>query len=184
MESRVAIERDDEVPSVDRKLLDRGDVLHSGIVDEDIHTAKACSRFRHHRLDRVDFRQIGVAVDRARAANRLQPGAFRLYGIGIAKAVDDDVGALGGQCFRVTQPDPRCGPSGKRRLALQHHAFSSLECSCPLKPSSCASASRFAPGGTSRHRWLSLALRSEEHTSELQSLMRISYAVFCLKKKK
>src|SRR3546814_2178384 len=29
-----------------------------------------------------------------------------------------------------------------------------------------------------------VALRSEEHTSELQSLMRISYAVFCLKKKK
>src|SRR3546814_4615139 len=29
-----------------------------------------------------------------------------------------------------------------------------------------------------------LVLRSEEHTSELQSLMRISYAVFCLKKKK
>src|SRR3546814_1843983 len=28
------------------------------------------------------------------------------------------------------------------------------------------------------------ASRSEEHTSELQSLMRISYAVFCLKKKK
>src|SRR3546814_8393978 len=31
----------------------------------------------------------------------------------------------------------------------------------------------------SQNRW-----RSEEHTSELQSLMRISYAVFCLKKKK
>src|SRR3546814_5488575 len=31
---------------------------------------------------------------------------------------------------------------------------------------------------------LLLAERSEEHTSELQSLMRISYAVFCLKKKK
>src|SRR3546814_8798661 len=29
-----------------------------------------------------------------------------------------------------------------------------------------------------------LSIRSEEHTSELQSLMRISYAVFCLKKKK
>src|SRR3546814_3318757 len=29
-----------------------------------------------------------------------------------------------------------------------------------------------------------VSLRSEEHTSELQSLMRISYAVFCLKKKK
>src|SRR3546814_8664570 len=31
---------------------------------------------------------------------------------------------------------------------------------------------------------LALPPRSEEHTSELQSLMRISYAVFCLKKKK
>src|SRR3546814_2650113 len=29
----------------------------------------------------------------------------------------------------------------------------------------------------------SISIRSEEHTSELQSLMRISYAVFCLKKK-
>src|SRR3546814_5026447 len=31
--------------------------------------------------------------------------------------------------------------------------------------------------------WLGARVRSEEHTSELQSLMRISYAVFCLKKK-
>src|SRR3546814_6569605 len=35
-----------------------------------------------------------------------------------------------------------------------------------------------------RAKTLSDVLRSEEHTSELQSLMRISYAVFCLKKKK
>src|SRR3546814_6340048 len=32
-------------------------------------------------------------------------------------------------------------------------------------------------------RYFSFCSRSEEHTSELQSLMRISYAVFCLKKK-
>src|SRR3546814_7927474 len=38
-----------------------------------------------------------------------------------------------------------------------------------------------APGN--RHELLILDGRSEEHTSELQSLMRISYAVFCLKKK-
>src|SRR3546814_8927189 len=37
----------------------------------------------------------------------------------------------------------------------------------------------FTPEGRLR----STARRSEEHTSELQSLMRISYAVFCLKKK-
>src|SRR3546814_5341494 len=36
------------------------------------------------------------------------------------------------------------------------------------------------PGATV---WLNRMARSEEHTSELQSLMRISYAVFCLKKK-
>src|SRR3546814_2527830 len=33
------------------------------------------------------------------------------------------------------------------------------------------------------HQAATIELRSEEHTSELQSLMRISYAVFCLKKK-
>src|SRR3546814_9765986 len=35
-----------------------------------------------------------------------------------------------------------------------------------------------------RHDAIDWTRRSEEHTSELQSLMRISYAVFCLKKKK
>src|SRR3546814_19173852 len=39
-------------------------------------------------------------------------------------------------------------------------------------------ATRYQPGQFLTHH------RSEEHTSELQSLMRISYAVFCLKKKK
>src|SRR3546814_9772070 len=40
---------------------------------------------------------------------------------------------------------------------------------------------RFRAGNNRRRGWP--AGRSEEHTSELQSLMRISYAVFCLKKK-
>src|SRR3546814_1609671 len=43
------------------------------------------------------------------------------------------------------------------------------------------------PTGFARHlgkRRDGKVVRSEEHTSELQSLMRISYAVFCLKKKK
>src|SRR3546814_3991622 len=54
-----------------------------------------------------------------------------------------------------------------------------------------ADTSRKAPPLTSRN-WrngrrkkaAASPRRSEEHTSELQSLMRISYAVFCLKKKK
>src|SRR3546814_1998565 len=40
------------------------------------------------------------------------------------------------------------------------------------------------PGAVERRLRAALPPRSEEHTSELQSLMRISYAVFCLKKKK
>src|SRR3546814_6224264 len=48
--------------------------------------------------------------------------------------------------------------------------------------------SRIAISGRNTAHWfladLAIAMRSEEHTSELQSLMRISYAVFCLKKKK
>src|SRR3546814_1620457 len=42
-----------------------------------------------------------------------------------------------------------------------------------------AQSTNIGRGVTSR-----ATIRSEEHTSELQSLMRISYAVFCLKKKK
>src|SRR3546814_15764520 len=50
----------------------------------------------------------------------------------------------------------------------------------PNTPS--ASSSSTTDRGISSH--LDKTERSEEHTSELQSLMRISYAVFCLKKKK
>src|SRR3546814_9453510 len=40
------------------------------------------------------------------------------------------------------------------------------------------------PSETDKRALVRAMVRSEEHTSELQSLMRISYAVFCLKKKK
>src|SRR3546814_3600660 len=54
----------------------------------------------------------------------------------------------------------------------------------PLQDETLQRATEFArrcreDGQESASQWL----RSEEHTSELQSLMRISYAVFCLKKK-
>src|SRR3546814_1256041 len=52
---------------------------------------------------------------------------------------------------------------------------------CPIRhPAFCSSRALQAPVT----RDLGHDGRSEEHTSELQSLMRISYAVFCLKKKK
>src|SRR3546814_6728167 len=48
----------------------------------------------------------------------------------------------------------------------------------------CPGSDRNAGNAVGRCREGAVAVRSEEHTSELQSLMRISYAVFCLKKKK
>src|SRR3546814_9450163 len=54
-----------------------------------------------------------------------------------------------------------------------------------VAPSAMVSVGRMiARSLSSHHRQASISPRSEEHTSELQSLMRISYAVFCLKKKK
>src|SRR3546814_4409727 len=58
--------------------------------------------------------------------------------------------------------------------------------STPSRPSSSLvrrATQRSAVSATSGRR-SGISSRSEEHTSELQSLMRISYAVFCLKKKK
>src|SRR3546814_10367361 len=48
-----------------------------------------------------------------------------------------------------------------------------------------ATSGETGPGlsGTICTNWVAVVSRSEEHTSELQSLMRISYAVFCLTKK-
>src|SRR3546814_5494936 len=61
--------------------------------------------------------------------------------------------------------------------------------SCPPFPRhrdrpQAARSSRRGPGAGDHAGNDRMTMRSEEHTSELQSLMRISYAVFCLKKKK
>src|SRR3546814_1243866 len=70
----------------------------------------------------------------------------------------------------------QCGrkATGSRTLAIA---------SCRCSPAECRASHRRRPCGGNRAARESQG-RSEEHTSELQSLMRISYAVFCLKKKK
>src|SRR3546814_8104945 len=82
-----------------------------------------------------------------------------------------------GRALRLASPG-----AGSRQLAARCHAAAE-------KPSDrCRHRPCGAHAGGDRRRRPGLpgaaALRSEEHTSELQSLMRISYAVFCLKKKK
>src|SRR3546814_5504506 len=73
-------------------------------------------------------------------------------------------------------------------------AAASSTASCGLSAARLRRARAIAPGRVGYPTWLwpqscnnsslqQFQVRSEEHTSELQSLMRISYAVFCLKKK-
>src|SRR3546814_9430261 len=54
----------------------------------------------------------------------------------------------------------------------------------PVALEDAAAMCNLSPAYFSRRFKRVFGMRSEEHTSELQSLMRISYAVFCLKKKK
>src|SRR3546814_6927502 len=72
--------------------------------------------------------------------------------------------------------DCRCplGPNGT------HFLLSGIERCTGLGGNVCEFRRQFRSGRGRPHE----QFRSEEHTSELQSLMRISYAVFCLKKKK
>src|SRR3546814_2048580 len=70
------------------------------------------------------------------------------------------------------QPGERGGQSiGRRRQQALEHQVRRIE-----RPETQADGSHL-------HAEAQAGRRSEEHTSELQSLMRISYAVFCLKKK-
>src|SRR3546814_3560007 len=90
----------------------------------------------------------------------------------------------------VARPDAQVATQhGRRRQRIigAHHRRQ-VERDNTGRPVGCESKGAFLDEGVGRH-LCSLGMegvdmRSEEHTSELQSLMRISYAVFCLKKKR
>src|SRR3546814_7729885 len=81
---------------------------------------------------------------------------------------------------KAYQSDSR-GGARRRRATTCCHSRSSRGPKLTVGASSVASI-RLGRRRQTEHRICSI-IRSEEHTSELQSLMRISYAVFCLKKK-
>src|SRR3546814_2991093 len=100
------------------------------------------------------------------AAGAEPRGSQRRHAAELAAAEDADGGARGKRARERAG-----GRRGGRAAGLGH----------------CAPSVPGVHGGVFRaladRRGLLRAPRSEEHTSELQSLMRISYAVFCLKKK-
>src|SRR3546814_5692082 len=75
------------------------------------------------------------------------------------------------------------GGRGKGAARRTVRRASRSSCALPLDRSS-ESPRKSPRGPMEKEISASPSRRSEEHTSELQSLMRISYAVFCLKKKK
>src|SRR3546814_1914634 len=83
------------------------------------------------------------------------------------------------------RPDRHRGRLPERPLAAQEPRPGLVHAARPPLRARIAEARGGGPGrGRLEDRYRLGSPRSEEHTSELQSLMRISYAVFCLKKKK
>src|SRR3546814_3917832 len=70
--------------------------------------------------------------------------------------------------------------AGKLAIATGEAGFSTMT---RLIANNAAGGIRWNKPDAIESAYIEFATRSEEHTSELQSLMRISYAVFCLKKK-
>src|SRR3546814_6210584 len=102
-----------------------------------------------------------------------------------------------GACQRRPGPGPRhrpggqlLDPAGRREMAaVGRHAAGKTGVPDPSGHAQPAVLARLVgcrdrrAGASAQPRSTSVDHRSEEHTSELQSLMRISYAVFCLQKK-
>src|SRR3546814_7051752 len=108
----------------------------------------------------------GAQADRAcicAGADQRAASLARPNGCGAQRRRDRYRAAIGHQSECGRHGRCRCAVAGDRRSGAM----------IPLPPST---RIFLACGATD--------MRSEEHTSELQSLMRISYAVFCLKKKK
>src|SRR3546814_6295887 len=82
-----------------------------------------------------------------------------------------------GRCPRCLDTPPRNCKLIRARFAIR----CATKACCP--PPRSKGWSRCFPGSKAANFWTFRRSRSEEHTSELQSLMRSSYAVFCLNKK-
>src|SRR3546814_7920787 len=102
-------------------------------------------------------------------------GASRRYSI---------AGSDGGGCARDHQPDRvSAADTGHSGVSDFPDSVCMLPEGEPIARRLVCSEDHYVYSAEAIFSWIKVS-RSEEHTSELQSLLRISYAVFCLKKKK
>src|SRR3546814_7634935 len=107
-----------------------------------------------------------------------------------------NVSSEAASCGEDTRPAYAASKAGvnalMRQIALRW-GKEGIRCNCVAPGITMSATAEEQMPADFKQQWLDLTtmkrfgrpedLRSEEHTSELQSLMRISYAVFCLKKK-
>src|SRR3546814_2695662 len=130
--------------------------------------------------------------DTATSAQAQTTGPREAYLVGIwSELLDMDVKPsdnffdIGGNSMLAIQMSERVVKETGVRIKLMQLAVQSLGEIAADLPDVAVPGARSSSGRLlGRVKRLLGAARSEEHTSELQSLMRISYAVFCLKKKK
>src|SRR3546814_5407641 len=122
-----------------------------------------------------------VALRRGSARTLPADSRYQQRGVRLGLQVDGGHAERGRQrsaCPPASVPSRPLRPDAERRVVTAAQA--------PFQGCCRGTGSARFPAVKSEPQWRRLLPlhRSEEHTSELQSLMRISYAVFCLKKKK
>src|SRR3546814_8146095 len=170
----------------------------AGIVHHRVDAAEVLHRILEDARRALGVRDSGAVRQRLAAGGLdvvhdfLRGGEVGAFALGAAaQIVDDDRCAFLGAQQRDLAPDaaPRLCERGHSRAGIHPIPFpqgvfaGEYPMSNPMSPGAMPSA-RLAEAGLQCPAPADFLARSEEHTSELQSLMRISYAVFCLETKK
>ncbi len=117
MEGRAEVDGDDGVPFLGGEVLDRRHVLDAGIVDQDVDPAEFLGGVCHHGLDLSWLGHVCVVVGGLHPELGADVGVQLLDLLGVAEAVEHDVGALFGQRARDPEPDARGRTGDESRFA-------------------------------------------------------------------
>jgi hypothetical protein len=107
VKGRDEIDGDDQIPLVDREILDRRHVLNAGIIDQHIERAEARLSTFDHVGDLIGLGHVGRRICGLDAEILLDAGALFLNSVLVAEAVDGDIGALRGEGAGHGETDAR-----------------------------------------------------------------------------
>src|SRR3546814_373964 len=132
--------------------------------------------------DKINFKKPGG--DGFKPHQDQQAGWSRYADLFITALVSIDAATTENGCLELAAGFHDEGMIGNEWAPLDGSQMSKMQfVACPTRPGDVVFFDSYCPHGSGPN-LPDKARRSEEHTSELQSLMRNSYAIFCLKKKK